>query len=94
MIIAVALIVFIAINRTQTEVSFLFFTVTMSLWIALTIAAVGGLIAGFLIGRKRYKPQGRRLSRMAPGDSSRATRVCVCPRLPKQTPATCSPAGA
>jgi hypothetical protein len=27
----------------------------MALWIALTIAAVGGLIAGFLIGRKRYK---------------------------------------
>jgi hypothetical protein len=26
----------------------------MSLWIALTIAAVGGFIAGFLIGRKRY----------------------------------------
>ena len=55
-VIAVAVIVFIAINRDQTEVSFVFFTATLSLWVALTIAAVGGLVAGFLIGRKRYKP--------------------------------------
>ena len=55
-IIAVLVIVFIAINRDQTQVSFIFTTVTMALWVALTIAAVGGLIAGFLIGRKRYKP--------------------------------------
>ena len=55
-IVAVLVIVFIAINRDPAEVSFLFFSVTMSLWIALTIAAVGGLIAGFLIGRKKYKP--------------------------------------
>ena len=55
-VIAVAVIIFIAINRDQTEVSFIFFTATLSLWVALTIAAIGGLIAGFLIGRKRYKP--------------------------------------
>lgn len=55
-IIAVLVIIFIAINRDQTEVSFVFFTATLSLWVALTIAAVGGLLAGFLIGRKRYKP--------------------------------------
>jgi uncharacterized integral membrane protein len=55
-IIAVLVIVFIAINREEAEVSFLFFSVTMSLWIALAIAAAGGLIAGFLIGRKKYKP--------------------------------------
>jgi len=54
LIIAALVILFIVVNRTQTEVSFIFTTVTMSLWIALTIAAVGGLIAGFLIGRKRY----------------------------------------
>ena len=47
-------ILFIVVNRTQTEVSFIFTTVTMSLWIALTIAAVGGLIAGFLIGGLGY----------------------------------------
>lgn len=55
-IIAVVLIVFIAINRDETEVSFLFFTTTMQLWIALTIAAVAGFVAGFLVSRKRYKP--------------------------------------
>ena len=55
-VVAVIVIIFIAINRDQTEVSFVFFTATLSLWVALTIAAIGGLIAGFLIGRKRYKP--------------------------------------
>jgi len=55
LIIAALVIVFIAINRQQTEISFLFVSVEMALWIALTIAAVGGLIAGFLIGRRRYK---------------------------------------
>jgi len=56
LIVAVLVSIFIVINRDPTNVSFLFFSVTMSLWIALTIAAVGGLLAGFLIGRKRYKP--------------------------------------
>jgi uncharacterized integral membrane protein len=56
LIIAALVIVFIVINRDPANVSFLFFSVTMSLWIALAIAAAGGLIAGFLIGRKKYKP--------------------------------------
>jgi uncharacterized integral membrane protein len=55
-IVAVMVVVFIAINRDQVEVSFVFFTTTLALWVALTIAAVGGLLAGFLMGRKRYKP--------------------------------------
>lgn len=54
-VIAVLVIIFIVINRDPANVSFLFFNVTMSLWIALTIAAAGGLIAGFLIGRKKYR---------------------------------------
>ncbi len=56
LVVAALVIIFIAINRDQVEVSFVFFTTTLALWVALTIAAVGGLIAGFLIGRKRYKP--------------------------------------
>ncbi len=56
LIIAALVIVFIVINRDPANVSFLFFSVTISLWIALAIAAAGGLIAGFLIGRKKYKP--------------------------------------
>jgi uncharacterized integral membrane protein len=54
-VIAVLVIVFIAINRDQVELSLLFFTLNTSLWVALTIAAVGGLLAGFLIGRRKYK---------------------------------------
>jgi uncharacterized integral membrane protein len=56
LVIAAVVVVFIAINRDQTTVSFLFFSAEIALWVALTIAAIGGLIAGFLIGRKRYKP--------------------------------------
>lgn len=55
-VIAVLVVVFIAINRDQTSVSFIFFTADVALWVALAIAAAGGFIAGFLIGRKRYKP--------------------------------------
>ena len=55
-VIAVVVILFIVINRDQTEVNFLFFSAEVALWVALTIAAIGGLVAGFLIGRKRYKP--------------------------------------
>ena len=54
-IIAVVLIVFIAVNRDQTPVSFIFFTTEVALWVALAIAAVGGFVAGYLISRKRYK---------------------------------------
>ncbi|ACV79507.1 LapA family protein [Nakamurella multipartita] len=54
-VIAVLVIVFIAINRDPANVSFLFTSVTMPLWIALSIAGAGGLLAGFLIGRKKYK---------------------------------------
>jgi uncharacterized integral membrane protein len=55
-VIAVLVVVFIAINRDQTSVSFIFFTAEIALWVALAIAAAGGFVAGFLIGRKRYKP--------------------------------------
>jgi len=55
-VVAVLVVVFIAINRDQTSVSFIFFTANVALWVALAIAAAGGFIAGFLIGRKRYKP--------------------------------------
>ena len=55
-VIAVLVVVFIAINRDQTSVSFIFFTAEVALWVALAIAAAGGFVAGFLIGRKRYKP--------------------------------------
>ena len=55
-VVAVLVVVFIAINRDQTSVSFIFFTADVALWVALAIAAAGVFVAGFLIGRKRYKP--------------------------------------
>ena len=59
LVIAALVILFIVVNRTQTEVSFIFTTVTMSLWIALTIAAVGGLIAGIPDRPQEVQPQTR-----------------------------------
>ena len=56
LIVAALVIVLIVINRDPVRLSFGFFTWDTSLWVALSIAALGGLIAGFLIGRKRYKP--------------------------------------
>ena len=54
-IIAVLVLIFIVTNWQSTPVQFLFWAVTMPLAIALAIAAAGGFIAGFLIGRNRYK---------------------------------------
>ena len=54
-VIAVLVVVLIALNRGDATVSFIFFTAEVALWVALAIAAAGGFIAGFLIGRKRYK---------------------------------------
>ena len=55
-VVAVVLIVFIASNRDQTPVSFIFFTTEVALWVALSITAAGGFLAGYLISRKKYKP--------------------------------------
>lgn len=46
-------VVFIVINRDDVQVSLVFAEVTMSLWLALTIAAGLGFAAGWLIGRRR-----------------------------------------
>jgi uncharacterized integral membrane protein len=53
--VAVLIVVFIALNRDETEISFIVFSTQTALWIALTVAAVGGFVAGFLIGRHRYR---------------------------------------
>ncbi|HEY7858335.1 MAG TPA: hypothetical protein VIC82_07525 [Candidatus Nanopelagicales bacterium] len=53
--IVVLLIVFIAINRDDTHVSFIVFSTTVELWVALALASFGGLVAGFLIARRRYR---------------------------------------
>lgn len=51
----VLLVLFVAVNRDDTSVSFLLFEITAPLWIALLVTAVAGGAAGFLLSRKRYK---------------------------------------
>jgi uncharacterized integral membrane protein len=54
-VVAALIVVFIALNRDETEVSFILFSAQTPLWMALTIAAAGAFVAGFLIGRRRYR---------------------------------------
>jgi uncharacterized integral membrane protein len=54
-VVAILVTIFIAVNRDETEVSFIFFRAKTALWVALAIAAAGGFVAGFLIGRKHYR---------------------------------------
>jgi uncharacterized integral membrane protein len=48
-------VLFIVMNRDRTNVSFIVFSHQTSLWIALTVAAAGGFLAGFLVSRRRYR---------------------------------------
>jgi len=48
-------VLFIALNRDRTSISFILFSAETMLWVALTLAAVGGFVAGFLLGRNRYR---------------------------------------
>jgi uncharacterized integral membrane protein len=54
--VAALIVVFVALNRDETEVSFVLFDARTSLWVALGLAAAGGFAAGFLIGRRHYRP--------------------------------------
>ena len=54
-VVAALVVLFIALNRDETELSFVLFDGQTSLWVALTVAAAGGFVAGFLIGRRRYR---------------------------------------
>jgi len=53
--VAILVLLFIALNRDDTEVSFVLFDAQTSLWLALSVAAAGGFVAGLLIGRQRYR---------------------------------------
>ena len=53
--IGLVVVLFIASNRYETSISFIVFTVLTPLWIALSLAAAGGFVTGFLMGRKRYR---------------------------------------
>lgn len=53
--IGLLVVLFIALNRAETSISFIFFTAVTPLWVALSLAAAGGFVAGYLMGRRRYR---------------------------------------
>lgn len=55
LVIVVLVIVFVARNRDETEISFIVYKSTTALWVALAVAAAAGFVAGFLLGRHRYR---------------------------------------
>jgi uncharacterized integral membrane protein len=54
-VLALLVVLFIVLNRDETEVSFIAFSARTDLWTALALAAAGGFVAGFLLGRQRYR---------------------------------------
>ena len=54
-LVAALVVVFIVLNRDETEISFVVLNTETALWVALTVAAAGGFVAGFLISRQRYR---------------------------------------
>ena len=56
LVVAVLLLIFIGLNHQHTEISFIVFSAETSLWIALALAGAAGFLAGYLFGRKRYRP--------------------------------------
>lgn len=58
--IAVLLVVWILVNRDSVDVSFLLFSTQVPLWVALAVAGVLGVAAGYLLGRRRYRGGSRR----------------------------------
>lgn len=52
---AALIVLFIVLNRDETKISFVVFDAQTSLWLALTVAAAGGFVAGLLIGRQRQR---------------------------------------
>lgn len=53
--IGLLLLIFIALNRQHTKVSFIVFSTETSLWIALALAGGAGFLAGYLVGKRRYR---------------------------------------
>jgi hypothetical protein len=54
-VIGVLVIASITLNRDETRISFIVFEQETALWIALTLTAASGFLAGFLVGRSRSR---------------------------------------
>lgn len=53
LVIAAIVIAFIAGNQEDANISFLFVTRSVPLWLALGLAGLGGFLVGMLFGRRR-----------------------------------------
>lgn len=53
LLIGAVVIIFIAANQDETSISFLFVDAVIPLWLALSLAGIGGFMAGFLFRRRR-----------------------------------------
>lgn len=54
-VVAVLLVVFVAVNSDSTEVSFVFFSATLPLWVVLAGTALVGIAIGMVMGSRRTK---------------------------------------
>ena len=54
-IVAVVLLVFIAVNNEETNVSFLFFEASLPLWVVLAVTVLLAFGVGMLFGSRRTK---------------------------------------
>ncbi len=52
-VIVIGLVIFIAQNTAETQLSFLFFDFRWPLWLVLTVFAVLAFVIGWLVGRRR-----------------------------------------
>lgn len=53
LIILILVLVFIGVNRDETEISFVVGTAVAPLWLALGLSTLAGFIAGLLFARRR-----------------------------------------
>ncbi|MHA7238690.1 LapA family protein [Arthrobacter sp. TMS1-12-1] len=51
-VLVVLAVIFIAQNRAVTSISLLFLTVSLPLWITLTVATVIGIVVGWMLRRR------------------------------------------
>lgn len=52
-VVAIAVVTFIVVNRDEATISFVLFEARTRLWVALTAAGLGGLAVGYVLGRRR-----------------------------------------
>lgn len=59
LILVIVAIIFIAQNTQHVQVRFLMFSISSWQWLILTIVALGGLLAGWILGRNGARKRSR-----------------------------------